>query len=313
MAEIVSGFIRKRRNRSSTSSDEKISISPDAKKLKDTKIGDLGSEAAYESSEEVMEALNKIESISEQLKSILERLNKLDTIENSVKSIEANLANLKARTAKLEQFELTAAKDIKDLKQSCIFNGDSCKEIQDRMDENNTKINSLLESEKMLRDQMNELRFKNLYLEAYSRRENIKFFSIPEEDDENTEETLRNFMEDNLGYRNARTVEMQRVHRLPGRRSDSGPRPIIARFLRYKDVEDIFSLGRRLKGTEYQMFQDLPQEIIKRRREQMPTFKKAQRNGMRVSFSKSQPDKLFINGKFWPYGKLLETSDQANE
>ena len=205
MAEILSGYIRKLRNRSSTSSDEKISISPHAKKLKDAKIGDLGSEAAYESSEDVMEALNKIESISEQLKSILERLNKLDTIENSVKSIEANLANLKARTAKLEQFELTAANDRKDLKQSCIFNGDSCKEIQDRMDENNTKINSLLESEKMLRDQMNELRFKNLYLKAYSRREDIKFFSIPEEDDENTEETLRNFMEDDLGYRNART------------------------------------------------------------------------------------------------------------
>ena len=95
MAEILSGYIRKRRNRSSASSDEKISISPDAKKLKDSKIGHLGSEAAYESSEEVMEALKKIEFISEQLKSILERLNKLDTIENSVKSIEANLANLK--------------------------------------------------------------------------------------------------------------------------------------------------------------------------------------------------------------------------
>ena len=101
MAEILSCYIRKRRNRSSTSSDEKISVSPDAKKLKESKISDLGSEAAYgsgayESSEEVMEALNKIESISEQLKSILERLNKLDTIKNSVKSIEANLANLKA-------------------------------------------------------------------------------------------------------------------------------------------------------------------------------------------------------------------------
>ena len=104
--------------------------------------------------------------------------------------------------------------------------------------------------------------------------------------------------DDDLGYRNARTVEIQRVHQLPRRRSDSGPWPIIARFLQYKDVEDIFSLGRRLKGTEYQTFRDLPQEIIKRRREQMPTFKKAQRNGMRVSFSKSQPDKLFINGKF---------------
>ena len=127
---------------------------------------------------------------------------------------------------------------------------------------------------------------------AYSRRENIKFFSIPEEDEEDTEETLRNFMEDDLGYRNARTVEIQRVHLLPRRSSDSGPQPIIARFLRYKDVEDVFSLGRHLKGTEYQMFQDLPQEIIKRRRKQMPTFKEAQRNGMRVLFSKSQPDKL---------------------
>ena len=106
----------------------------------------------------------------------------------------------------------------------------TAKEIQDRMDENNTKINSLLESKKMLRDQMNELRLNNLYLEAYSRRENIKFFSIPGEDEENTEETLiRNFMEDDLGYRNARTVEIQRVHQLPRRHSNSGPWAIIAR------------------------------------------------------------------------------------
>ena len=37
-------------------------------------------------------------------------------------------------------------------------------------------------SERKLRDQMNEVVSKNLYLEAYSRRENIKFFSIPEEE-----------------------------------------------------------------------------------------------------------------------------------
>ena len=308
MAEIITDYIRKRRNRSSASSDEKISTSPDAKKLKDSNSCNLDSEA-----DEVMEALDKIGTISEQLKSILERLSKLDIIENSVKSIEANLANLKARTAKLEQFEITAAKDIKDLKESCSFNDDNCKELQDRMDEHNTRINSLLASKRKLRDQMNELMSKNLYLEAYSRRENIKFFSIPEEEEEDTEETLRNFMEDDLGYRNARTVEIQRVHRLPRRRSDSGPRPIIARFLRYKDVKDIFSLGRRLEGTNYQMFRDLPQEIIKRRKEQMTIFKKARRNGMKASFSKSKPDKLYINGKFWPYGKLLGSNDQTNE
>ena len=104
------------------------------------------------------------------------------------------------------------------------------------MDEHNTRINSLLASERKLRDQMNELMSENLYLKACFRRENIKYFSIPEEKED--------FVEDDLGYRNARTGEIQRVYRLPRRRSDSGPRPIIARFLRYKDVEDIFSLGK---------------------------------------------------------------------
>ena len=124
MAKIITDYVRKRRNRSSASSDEKISTSPDAKRLKDSNSCNLDSEA-----DEVMEALDKISAISEQLKSTLERLSKLDIIENSVKRIEANLANLKARTAKLEQFEITAAKDIKDLKESCNFNGDNYKEL----------------------------------------------------------------------------------------------------------------------------------------------------------------------------------------
>ena len=93
--------------------------------------------------------------------------------------------------------------------------------------------------------------------------------------------------------------------------SNTAPRPIIARFLRYKDVEEIFSLGRRLEGTDFQMFRDLPLEIIKRRKDQMTVFKQARRQGMRASFSKSQPDKLFINGSFWPPGKCLDATEAA--
>ena len=93
--------------------------------------------------------------------------------------------------------------------------------------------------------------------------------------------------------------------------SNTAPRPIIARFLRYKDVEGIFSLGRRLEGTDFQMFRDLPLEIIKRRKDQMAVFKQARRQGVRASFSKSQPDKLFINGSFWPPGKRLDATEAA--
>ena len=151
-----------------------------------------------------------------------------------------------------------AAKDIKDLKESCSFNGDNCKELQDGMDEHNTRINSLLASERKLRDQMNELMSKNLYLKAYSRCENIKCFSIPKEEEEDAEETLRNCMEDDLGYRNACTVEIQRVHRLPRRRSNSGPQPIIARFLRYKDVDVLGSStgNNQLQKTANANFQE---------------------------------------------------------
>lgn len=45
----------------------------------------------------------------------------------------------------------------------------------------------------------------------------------------------------------------------------------------------------------------------------MPTFKKAKRNGMKASFSKSQPDKLYVNGKFLPSGKPLVTDNESDE
>ncbi|XP_078357425.1 uncharacterized protein LOC144642018 [Oculina patagonica] len=319
MAEKLSNLIRKRRNRSSTSSGDETSPLHEAKKPRDlAEAIDESTSSKHEANDEIMDALNKIELIGEQLNSIIARLSKLDSIESSVKNIETNLANLKARTGKLEEFEATTKSDIAELKKSCTFNGDKCKERQDelkkKIEEQNEKIASLIESERKVTAKMNDIVSKNLYLEAYSRRENIKYFNIPEAREEDTEEVLRNFLEQDLGYRNARNVEIQRVHRLTTRRnSDTASRPIIARFLRYKDVEEIFSLGRRLEDTDFQMFRDLPLEIIEGRKDQMAIFKEARRQGMRASFSKSQPDKLFVNGKFWPPGKRLDAADEADE
>lgn len=79
---------------------------------------------------------------------------------------------------------------------------------------------------------------------------------------------LRNFLETHLGYEDARDVEIQRVHWLNTKQADANkdakPKPIIARFLRYKDWERILSLGHRLKDTEYRMYQDLPYGVVER-------------------------------------------------
>ncbi|KAL9978011.1 hypothetical protein ACROYT_G015485, partial [Oculina patagonica] len=161
-----------------------------------------------------MEVLEEIRAISNQLDSILARLEKLDTIKNSVRNIETNLANVKARTAKLEQFEETAKTDIKDLKQRCKEGEDKLTVLKNVLDSLNDQTSLLVEKDRNLQKQVDDLKSKNLYLESYSRRENIKFFSIPEEQDEDTEETLQDFMEQELGYQNTRSVEIQRVHRL---------------------------------------------------------------------------------------------------
>ena len=67
---------------------------------------------------------------------------------------------------------------------------------------------------------------------------------------------LRTFLETELGFGDAANVEIQRLHRLGKKRGES-PRPILARFLRYKDCEKLLSLGHRLRGTNYKMYQQV--------------------------------------------------------
>ena len=64
---------------------------------------------------------------------------------------------------------------------------------------------------------MKEAAKKLLYLEANSRRENIRFMNIAQdgqtEEPENVEETLRTFLERDLAFLDDGSVEIQRFHR----------------------------------------------------------------------------------------------------
>ena len=46
------------------------------------------------------------------------------------------------------------------------------------------------------------------------------------------------------------------------------------------------------------VFDDLPKDLYDLRKKQPEKFKQAKRKGYSAHFSKSQPDKLFVNGKF---------------
>ena len=51
--------------------------------------------------------------------------------------------------------------------------------------------------------------------------------------------------------------------------SGNGSRTIIARFFRYSDGERVFKCGRKLKDTNFKMFQDIPKELHERRKMQI--------------------------------------------
>ena len=93
------------------------------------------------------------------------------------------------------------------------------------------KITELQESADKRKTDISECRQQILYLETYSRRENLKFERIPESFEtwaqqsasaEDKKKVLVNFIEDALGLEDAKGIEFQRVHRMGKPRSGSG-------------------------------------------------------------------------------------------
>ena len=312
MAETLRKLLEKKRFYSSSSEESSSPplVTHDYKKPRSESFAFI-EVTNHEGVTELSPALEMTEKLEEKLQAILTKLEKLDAIEKSVKILQETLARMDSRIQSLESAQASAYRDITDLKESLNFAEDKCKKTTESFNEykqqTSLQMTELEKKQNSLEGKITELENKNLYLEAYSRRENIKFENIEEVPDlnthqEDTERVLRNFLESELGYIDASCVEIQRVHRL-NKKKDAKPRPIIARFLRYKDCEQILSLGHRLKSTGYKMYHDLPYGIVERRRLQMDTFKTARRNKIPASFSKSQPDKLYIRGKLWPIGK----------
>ena len=57
---------------------------------------------------------------------------------------------------------------------------------------------------------------------------------------------------------------------------------------------------KRQEDKTFSVFDDIPKELYEIMESQMKKFKAARGRGCTVYFSKAQPGKLFVNGKFIP-------------
>jgi ribA/ribD-fused uncharacterized protein len=128
---------------------------------------------------------------------------------------------------------------------------------------------------KCLKDQAS-LYESQLRMEAFSRRNNLKFEGVPESTDEITSEKIRTIL-NKMGI--SPNVQMVACHRFGPRnqKSAKGPRCIAVKFLQYSDRIEVWSKRRSINDESPRIWikEDYPEEIERRRKILAPYLRAA--------------------------------------
>ena len=141
--------------------------------------------------------------------------------------------------------------EVKNLKQSLQSAEEEIQSLQENQKETSAQVKENNEDIDFLFEDIEALRRRNIKLEAYTRRENVRIFNVGEEEDENTEELVRNVFVANLKIPadKVNDIRFERVHRISTNnsslRAPSYPKPIIARFSHYQDKEYVGSFYKK--------------------------------------------------------------------
>ena len=295
-------FKRKTRGSNSPTSEN---ISPETKRLKESVKERQAnappaivspSKTKNDSEDEVLSALNMAQDFASKVDLILSKLSQLENIgtqinvlQDIVDRINQTVANLQSEFYRLKEDVRNTVEETNTLKTSVKFLND---EVE-------TTKRKLRDDEEKTQEEMEHLRLQLLNYEVYSRRENLRFYGIPEtEEEESTETVLKAFLEKELNVDNAQYIEFQTVHRVGKKDRNTGkPREIIARCLRFKDRENLFSYRRNINSqSNFGIGPDLPKQVIDMRKRLIPKMVQARKDGKRAAFSRMEPYKLFIDG-----------------
>ena len=229
----------------------------------------------------------QIEKLFKQMEQKIEA--RFDKTNDSIESLREQMTQIHAELG-----------TIKDLQNSLEFTQDNVAEIQKDLTVikgNVYKVEHRMDALESRSDCNSELKEQYLNLSTCSRKENLKFSGIPEEDGERNNSTIakvRDVFTNKLGITNASEIKFQRCHRM-GRPSNTmkNPRDIIARFVLFPDREEVWKRRNKLKNSGISMSEDFPPEIVKRRAKLYPIYKLAKNKNYKC---RMPIDKLIIEG-----------------
>lgn len=211
--------------------------------------------------------LENVNTTNNMIQNKLQKLDMLEEINTKLQTVEANINSMKK--------EINDIKTLQDQHSRTLANEERHHYvIEDRM-------KYLEEQNRVLENQNRELHEQYLKLQTHSMKYNLIFTGLPENTGETREETenlVKEFINQELKIEGANTIEFQNVHRLKPRR-DGKHRSIIARFTKYDDHQKVLGeANEKLKNSpRYSVFQQYPVEISERRKALIPKLKEFQR------------------------------------
>lgn len=253
----------------------------------------------------------KLDTILNLISNMDSRLNdKIDKVQSTlsalsikVNQLEHELGNVKVKNSELEHkvrdMDIRSreceksAQSLSDMFDSVKVDVQANKvSVTDMQDSTFSEISTLRNNIDSLRKEKIQMNDELLDLRCRSMKNNLIFNGLlGEHKDENSESVLRDFLYNELGV--DFQIEFGNVHRF-GRFKQGKPRPIVARFLYYKDLIYVKNQAYKLRHSAYSINEQFPAEIENERRNLYPIRKQAKANGHATRLVR---DKLYIDGK----------------
>ncbi|KAI8490236.1 hypothetical protein Bbelb_319740 [Branchiostoma belcheri] len=185
-------------------------------------------------------------------------------------------------------------REVQDIKNSLQFSQGELSEVKKASERHTEKLKELESNIATFSKDVSELVEKNDYLENQSRRNNLTFDGIKDERGETWEQSehkVKEVLRRKL-HLNADDIEIERAYRNGKSQLADRPRPIVVKFLRYKDKQEILRNAKMLKGTSIFINEDYSERVRKKRKDLLPALRAARERGQSAYI---RFDKLVIN------------------
>ena len=281
----------------------------------DTNDTDLGIEVLFSDSESKMAdgkdkgkdkgTLSKTNSAEQEPSSVTEPTNR--DIMNCLLNICGRIEVVEKKLCVIEQLEKKIDNFERELKGIRVTMQEQTKHVDERISNVEEKVDAadmstvLITSRvEIIEKERESLKEEIAYLKSQTMRNNLIFTGISEigenESPHQTEEKLRCHLVDvmKLCEEFAQSFKLERVHMSPSEPIRGKIRSIVAKFTFFKDRETVRKQWKELNGTNFNVFEQFPPEVVNKRRKLVPRMKEARRQCKR---SWIVYDTLYVDGK----------------